>query len=176
MVHQNWHPVFGDLLTSDYFATRNFLTKESVNVMIFLNDVPTWNTRGFRAVGVLTGFLWGHEEPQRWAYFQTWWKGLFKTNLEWWLRLCLLWSKQCSKHFTSVFTLNLHNNPMGCRYSSPHLRDEKTKAPLTSFQRPYRLEEGPKIGYCGSRACYRLSLNWLFIKCSCLFNKLKLLL
>lgn len=44
MVHQNWHPVFGDLLTSDDFATKNFLTKESVNVVIFLNYVPTWNT------------------------------------------------------------------------------------------------------------------------------------
>ena len=43
MVHQNWHPVYGDLLTSDYFATKNFLIKESVNV-ILLNDVPTWNT------------------------------------------------------------------------------------------------------------------------------------
>lgn len=48
--------------------------------MIFLNDVPTWNTRGFRAVGVLTGFLWGHEEPPKMSIFPNMVKGLFQNR------------------------------------------------------------------------------------------------
>lgn len=105
--------------------------------------------------GALPGFLWGHEETHRgaekWSLyvfscFQIRWKEVLKSNLQWWLRVCLPWSRQHSKYFTCIFTLSPHSNPMRCRYCSPHLRDEETKVPLTSFRRSRRLEEGPKIG------------------------------